>query len=398
MDEQLIIYLAPGENVQWCARGENTPRHGRLQDALDAAGDNDIYVVLPGESVLLTATQLPPIRQSSRRLQAVRYALEEQLAGPVDTQHFALGPRSGSGETPVAVVDDQLLRDHLAEFGKARAQVVAVLVDALCLPMPTESTASIRLIDGRALVRHGRLQGFACELELLGALLTAAGLGETQLNIAAEDHARHSSRIDALSEAGYRIQKEPADDAWSWLGDSSPQLGINLLQGAYAPSSGMDNAWRPLRATAALAGLWLILALATQVVQYFQLSQRNKQLRTQVETSFRKAFPRVTTINDIRVQAEQELRDLRGSGGPSGVFPLLGATAIAASTAPGLQVQSLQYRDGGLSLSLRGKDIQALEKLRTSFAKQPNATLEVQSADAASEGVQIRARVTGAGA
>lgn len=398
MDDLLIIYLAPGDTVQWCRHGANTVQHGSLQNALDEAGHSDVVVVLPGESVLLTAAQLPPIRQASRRLQAMRYALEEQLASPVDTQHFALAAHRGPGETAVAVVADQYFQDRLSELDAIRAQIVAVVVDVLCIPIPVENAVSVQLLDDRAVVRHGRYQGFACELDLLRAMLTAAGLGEAQLNIVTEDHARQQAQIDALSTDGYRIQRATDTSEPVWLGQVSAQSGINLLQARYAPSSGMDDAWRPLRATAVLAGVWLVLALSTQGLNYFQLSQRNAQLDRQAKATFRKAFPKVQTINDIRVQAEQELKALRGGGGNSGIFPLLGATAIATSSAPGLQVQSLQYRDGALSLSLGGKDIQALEKLRASFAKQSDANLEVQSADAASDGVQIRARVTGAGA
>jgi len=398
MDEQINIYFAPGESVYWCQRGSAQIKQGHLHDALDDVGDNDIVVVLPGESVLLTQVELPPIRQATRRLQATRYALEESLASPVERLHFSLAPRQADGVMPVAIVDNETLDEYLADFGPARKQITAVLIDSLCLPLSQNGDCSLRLIEDRALVRSGLYQGFACELALLSTLLSAAQFKNAQLNIAAPDSPQHQTLVDALAHEGYVVARANEASEYAWLAEVTPQTGINLMQAAYAPNSAMDEAWRPLRATAVLAGVWLVLALATHTVKYFQLSDRITTLDQQAEATFRKAFPQVQTINDIRVQAEQNLVALRGSGGTSGIFPLLGATAVATGAAPGLEVQSLQYRDGALSLSLRGKDIQALEGLRSSFGKQPNAELEVESADAASEGVQIRARVTGAGA
>ncbi len=402
MDDQLIIYLAPGEWVYWCPQGSTQYKHGHLVEAIEDAASCEIIVVLPGESVLFTEVALPPIRQASRRLQATRYALEEQVASPVDKLHFSLSPRQPDGATPVAVIDDQTLNDTLADFGPHRSQIIAVVVDVLCLPDPgadpDNASCSVRMLEDRALVRRSRYHGFACELNLLDMLLSVSGLNEAQINVASEDNPLQQATLENLAHRGHVIAREPDASAYDWLADVTAQSGVNLLQAAYAPNSAMDNAWAPLRATAVLAGVWLVLALATQTFKYFQLSEQASQLDQQAEATFRKAFPQVQTINDMRVQAEQNIRELRGSGGTSGIFPLLGATAIATNEAQGLEVQSLQFRDGALSLSLRGKDIQALEGLRSSFGKQPNAELQVESADAASEGVQIRARVTGAGA
>lgn len=402
MEEQIIIYLIAPDACFWCRRGEQTVKQGHLHDAVADAGERDIIVVLPGEDVVLVAADLPPIRQASRRLQATRYALEEQLATPVEKLHFCLGPKQGQQPTPVAVIEDESLRTLLADFGPARSQVIAVVPDTLCLPAPDKDSVNLRLVGERALVRRENYQGFSCELSLVGTLLAACGLNETHINLTVAEHtpdqAAQQLVIDRLLERGHIISQEHERDEYAWLAQVNTQANINLLQAGHATGNAANDLWWPLRTTAALAGIWLILALATHTVNYFQLSAQARALDAQAEATFREAFPKVQTINDIRVQAEQNLRQLRGSGGISGIFPLLDATALATSDASGLTVQSLQYRDGTLSLNLRGEDIQALESLRSNFGKQQNAQLDVESADAASEGVQIRARVTGAGA
>ena len=49
-----------------------------------------------------------------------------------------------------------------------------------------------------------------------------------------------------------------------------------------------------------------------------------------------------------------------------------------------------------VAVYLFGDNVQALESLRAGFARQPATRLSVESADAAADGVQIRARVSGA--
>ena len=145
-----------------------------------------------------------------------------------------------------------------------------------------------------------------------------------------------------------------------------------------------------------LAAAWLLVAVAARGIESFQLHQRIDDLEATSETAFREAFPNVRTINDLRVQAEQNIRELRGSGGSGGVFALLQAIAEVTGDAGDIRIQSLQYRDGAVYLNLRGENVQALESLRAGFARQPATRLSVESADAAADGVQIRARVSGA--
>ena len=73
---------------------------------------------------------------------------------------------------------------------------------------------------------------------------------------------------------------------------------------------------------------------------------------------------------------------------------MLEATADVAGQDDSLVVQGMQYRNGTLDLSIRGKNVQSVETLRAGFASQAGLTLSVQSADANADGVQIRASVT----
>lgn len=399
MEETLIIYLGAEDRVRWYRAGAGSAETGSLEDALAAAGEADITLVVPGESVLLTDVELPPIRQQAKRMQAARYALEDQVAAPLDTLHFTLGSRNEDGRYPAAVVERDRIEEWLARLGEARPQVTAMVPDSLCLEEPQPDSCSLHLDADRALVRHGRRLGFACEQALLPAMLRAGGHENHRLRVADDGGENAAQSLEQLTEAGLTVERRQDGRSQARLDRDllarALPPALNLLQGEFAPVSRLDEWWRPLQATAALFAAWLLLALVAQGVEYYQLQQRYDSLHAQAEKQFRDAFPNVHKINDIQVQAEQEIRRLRGSGGSSGLFPLLQATAAAAGTDEALQMQSFQFRNGELFLSLRGKDIQALERLRSGFAGQHDVQLEVENADAAADGVQIRARVTG---
>jgi type II secretory pathway component PulL len=140
------------------------------------------------------------------------------------------------------------------------------------------------------------------------------------------------------------------------------------------------------------------IALATQIIEYNRLQSQLAALDSEAEQIFRETFPRVDTINDLRYQAEEEIRRLRGEAGSGGLFPLLQATAAGTGDSGRLTMQSLQYREGRLSLNLLGEDLKALEVLRSNFNRQPAASLAVENVDADNDAVRIRATVTEAGA
>ena len=146
--------------------------------------------------------------------------------------------------------------------------------------------------------------------------------------------------------------------------------------------------------TAALAATWLVVAIVARGVETWQLDQRIDALHQQTLAAFHDAFPDVQNINDLRVQAEQGIQQLRGNGGAGGLFPLVQAVAAVTGQTDDLQLQSMQYRNGKLGLSLNGKNVKSVETLRAGFAQRNNIQLSVQSADASASGVQIQATVS----
>ena len=399
MSERFIVYF-DGEQAAWLNAAEELVR-GTLRDAATAADGRETTVLMPGEDILLTRVALPPIRQARRRLQAASFALEDRLVSRVDDLHFALAPRAeADGETPVLVVERALVQSTLDACREAGLDVVQLLPDMFALPDTGAESWSVAMIGDRVITRTDTLHGFACERGLWPTLAGGCTPPEHVVLHASENDSQARALVDELRfEPAPDIEQvgHPDPDALlaRLLAHADTQRAINLRQGTFARASAMQAWWQPFKLTAGLAAAWLLVALAARGIESWQLHQRIDTLEAQSETAFREAFPNVRTINDLRVQAEQNIRALRGSGGSGGMFPLLQATAEVTGQAGDLTIQSMQYRDGALYLSLRGDSVQSLEALRAGFARQRGAALNVESADAAADGVQIRASVTG---
>lgn len=400
MADRLILHF-DGDQAAWIDETGALTR-GSLVDAAQAAGERETVVLLPAEDILLTRVRLPPIRQARRRLQAARYALEDQLVARVDSLHFGLAARAdGDGETAVAITNLDHLRAILDACREAGLDVVQLGADALALPLPDPDQWQVAVLDNRVLTRTSSQHGFAAEHSLWPTLAAGSYPAPERIQLSAA----HNDDTEALT-ADLDLESDPEIDTSTHgdadavlthlLANADTPLSINLRQGEFARASTMQTWWHPFKLTAGLAAAWLVLAIAARGIESWQLSQRIDALHQTSESAFRDAFPEVETINDLRVQAEQKIRGLRGQGGSDGIFSLLQATAEVTGQVGDIRVQSLQFRDSTLYLSLRGDNVQALEALRAGFASQPQTALKVESADAAADGVQIRASVSGA--
>lgn len=400
MAERLTLYF-DGSTAAWIDDSGGVSR-GALIDAARYAGEHEVVVLLPGEQILLTHVALPPIRQASRRLQAARYALEDQLAGRVEQLHFALAAKTPAHEdAAVAVIDLDRMRDYCAAFDEAGLDVVQMLPDVLALPPPDAGSWQIAAMDDRVLARTGLHAGFVCDTDLWPTLAEASQPAPLHIQL----HATTRPAADTLADVAWAtaperedvIHRDRVDGTLAMLlgAPAARSSAINLRQGRFARQSQMQTWWRPLMLTAGLAATWLVIAIAARAIELYQLDHEIARLDQQSLTAFHDAFPNVKNINDMRVQAEVGIRALRGNASAGGIFPLLQATAAVTGQSDDLRLQSLQYRNGQLNLSIDGKNVQSVETLRAGFAQQTGTQLSVQSADASSAGVQIRAAVTG---
>ncbi len=386
----------PGTDTAYCiappqAVASFPVQHAPLETILLKAAGHRLVVLVPAADVRLASVDVPA-RQAAKVLQAAPYALEDQLADDVDTLHFALGPRQKDGRWPVAVVARSKMDEWLRPFTERGLVPDLVLPDALCLaPADGERWSALAESD-QVLVRNAAFSAFACSPEDLELMLQLADPDKKAVlriivpRDISPDFTRLAWPVELLP--GFIAPLE------ALLQSQRPENGINLLQGRYSQSEDLLRLWQPWKITAALLALWIGCAAVLHGVSGWQL---RKQLRQQEDANvqrYQQLFPAETRIVDLPAQVEQQFAALKGGKGGGGLLPLMQLLADALAAAPGLTLQSVQYREGSLYAALGGSSLQPLEALRAWFAQPRAASLEVQSANSGAEGAQVRIKLS----
>ncbi len=346
---------------------------GPVELAGSAAAGRRVAVLVPAAEVLCLDVELPS-GSGARASRLVAFALEEQLASDVETQHFAIGRSSVPGRTAVAVVTRALLEEWLARLSAAGITPELICADAALIPrLPGHAVALLEndtLIfadaeDDAQLTLSAPSGGFA------GALSIAFGeeLPNTHLLFHANplDWQRRSTEIEAArsSLASLTVQLL-GTGALPWLAAQLPNAKpINLLQGQYAPRTSMFSSWARWRLAAVLAAVALVLHLATQSYSLWRLTRSDKELDQAISAI---AGPELTGAGgSIRKNLEPRLLAAQSQGGRSGLLPALQGLAHAMSGVPGARVRALNYQDGALQLKLRASDAQSLDRINQSL-------------------------------
>lgn len=361
-------------------------------EALPAhAAGRRVVVLVPSADVRLTSVELPA-RQAAKVLQAAPFALEDQLADDIDTLHFALGARAADGAWPVAVVSRERIDGWLAFLTQQGLHPDALIPDVLALPVPPEQQFSL-LVDGdEVIVRTGVGGGFVCQRADLELCLQIADPERQRMlrAIVPRDQDFDPSTLPWAVEALHGF----AHPLQALLQNLRPEQAIDLLQGAYSRRQDWLRLWQPWRLSAVLAGLVLFAGAALHAVQAYRIGQELETQNLANAQRYQAIFPAETRIVDLQAQLDQQLARLGGGGAGPAFLGLMSVTADAMAAVPGLTLQTLQFRDSALYVGLSAQNLQALEQLKSWFASAQAARLEVQSANAGSQGVQIRLKLT----
>jgi general secretion pathway protein L len=366
-------------------------REAPLREALALAAGRRIVVFVPGADVRLTQVKVPS-RQAAKVLQAAPYLLEEQFAEDVETLHFALGPRAADGSYPIAAVAKERMERWLAPLREQNLTPDWLVPETLALPWDEAAAWAVLPEPSQVTARTGAYAGFSCLPEDFELFLQLAENGTPHalrvlvVQGSSADYTRLQRPLELLP--GYTHPLEALARHWR------AARSINLLQGAYSPRETLQRYWRQWRVAAALLATVFLLGVAVNGVEAIRLKRELAAQEAANEARFHQLFPSEVRVVDMQAQAERQLALAREGGAASNLFLLLQQTAESLSATPGLTLKTLEYRDGALLLDLAGSDLQVLEKLRGWFAMHPGVNLEVQTADAGENGVQIRLKLS----
>lgn len=404
MRAKLIIRLnttAP-DTVEWVRVEElsrQTPvaQQGGLQEIAALTSGCQIVVLVPGAEVLL-ATANVPAGSRQRVLNAIAYALEDQLATDVESLHFALGERLNNNRIRTAAVDRARMDSWLEQLRQAGIAPDIITSDILALPWSPATW--VILIDGsQALVRTGKQSGWIADIDNLDALLRLAlnEAGEEKPEQVRVIHCTPGPPIaELLLDTGIIINVEQSEEsALAILGRGYNEKSvINLLQGAYDRREQLGKLWKPWRPALAMLVVLLLIRGGMTVADYVRLKDEHEEITEQIAQTYLKTFPDARNVVNPRVQMEQRLKDLRGGSDiKSDFITLLASIGQSLKESPGLEIQRINYNEGNIDLALLIGDLQNLDQLKQRLTTQARVTVNIESATSRDNKVEARLQI-----
>jgi general secretion pathway protein L len=164
---------------------------------------------------------------------------------------------------------------------------------------------------------------------------------------------RSGAALDAQAweqELGVRCEAAGPWRAWQ----TSGRPIIELLQGEFAPKSGLVALWPRLRPAAFLAAAAIVVEIAGVVAHWGALRYEKAHLEARMIEQFKVAFPQAQAIVDPALQMRRNLAAARAAAGmaqESDFLPLL-AQASRPSAGAGWKVKTVGYDAGRLTLDV----------------------------------------------
>jgi len=371
-----------------------------LSDIAVASSGCQVIVFVPGTDVTLTSARVPS-KQRQHILNAVPYALEDQLASDIDSLHFAMGPRNDEGIVPVAVVAMQQMGGWMSQLRGAGVEPDVLLPDIFGLPLNPRAWTLVQ-DDERFWLRWGAYNGLVVEGQDVQQWLDLTLAEQEQqpqqirwYTTPAVENDVPTYQSDTITIEHSAEDKTPLQFFAEHFSDGHY---INLIQGDYSQREQFGRLLRPWRQAAVLVLVLIMLGFGGLVIDYFSLSAASNRLSGQINQVYLDTFPEAKKVVDAPVQMQQKLielgvGDVRAGGG---FLPLLGRIGATIGSADSVDLRHASYQAGRLSLSLRIKNLQLLEQLKSELVKLGGLAVEIQSAASRDGFVDARLQIEAA--
>ena len=394
MSDRLFVRLAPDGGLTWLRQGGAARAAASNAGAPPAgvlAAVDEIVVLVPATDVVLTEATLSA-RNRAQLLQALPYAVEEQLLGPLDELHFAAS-RGNGGTLGVAVVAKATLRGWLASLAEAGIRPDVVLPESLALRVGVQQ-ASLFIDGTRAVARLAPWSAFACNVsELPGWLALAAPRHPLDVH---DFRAAPPLALPVHPASYHERQRDPL--AFLASGLAAPPL--NLLDGEFAPLHRHARGRHWWRVAAGLAAAVVVLAFAGLGADVLRLSRESSRIDALAQDALRKAFPDIDAAQIARLGPEQLMRGRlerqHGGENASGLLHMLAQVAPILGDSKQIQPRGIEYRNGVLEIAVRAPDMSALDLVRERVTTIPGLKAELTAASPGADGIDGRVRIDSA--
>lgn len=380
-----LAWYPPGasQEPQWL---DDDNARDNLRSALSQRKVGVCFAV-PGMDVRLLSLEVDP-GERKHIAASLPFTLEEQVAEDIDDLHFSS-----------CVLDKETLgvaicsRERMDAWQALLADFSGILrwcPEPLLLPWKTGEWCLV-LEGSEAIVRVDQCEGFTIERDLVSPMLAAAAMSaepEAIVVYGTDQQADTQLLPEALRE---RVQWRQGNLYAALLLGESGEVDLNMRQGDYAPRLPLGRWWRQWRAVAAVFAVGFCVQLAALYMDYRNLNNENVALRTAVQDSYRRAFPRGNAPEPEK-QMRRQLDAIKGTGQTSGFVSLVNRVGGVIATMPGTTISTMNYSEKGdeMRMNIVAADFEGVEQLRSKINE---AGLEAVMENSSAQGDKVRARL-----
>lgn len=343
--------------------------HGKLEELAAVTRGKRTTLLLDATFVYSDQVSIPSSNRQ-RMLQAVPFALEDNLADDIEDMHFAIGRKLDNGNVAVIAIRIELIDTILARFRQANIHLHSISSDAVTLPGGANRWSL--LLDGERVLIHthgGKV--YSCDrdnlLIVLDALLEQADEKPQRIRFIHQDTDTAAIELKSRLPLEADVSVYQAHPIGIFAEHVEDARALNLLQGAYAPKSETAVLLKPWRAVAILLVCLLGVKLISTHMETREIADRNLQIKREIEQEFKKIIPNARKFSGMQSRVKQRLRELRGGGkddAQNAFLELLATAAPVLSAQSDITVKALAFRDNTIDLDVTSKSLKTLEDAR----------------------------------
>lgn len=266
---RLYAYLpSTDQPIEFASVTNGEVRLTSLPDA-KAAGKAEVVFFVSATDVACHIVRLGGQKASDLKRTA-EFALEEDLAAPIEDTHFAIGNKGSGGRYPVHAVDPALMEEwidriHALGFPDAKLVADASVLPGIATAFETSDTYLVAFPD----------QSFALDASLPDDALQAVfAKASATLEVTGENLA---ARLGVTSQGNATLPPIAQLAIWA---DALPSL-TNLHQGAYAAKRELNLDIQQWKLPAALLGAIALLFTSGLFVENYNLERLNTAMQQQ---------------------------------------------------------------------------------------------------------------------
>jgi general secretion pathway protein L len=393
--EKIIVYLHNTDlsRLSWAIINDAdilqklTPE-GDLQALTEAAAKREVIVIAPPEDVLLLAAKLPKLNRQ-RMIQALPFALEDQLLTDISELHFAIGDYQTDNTLPVAIIAKAKIEAWINTLKAAGISPSSLIPAPFTLPY-SETDWYIQLRDDSAIVRTGTYSGFACDKQNLDAFI--------HLNQAEQEKKPHAIYLINSSAAPFLAEKEGIKEPVSEKRLTEKQQfaeivkqcessAINLMQGDFQAKRKTSHSRKIWLLAACVAASWLALVLLSNIVSYAILHHESSQIETAINTLYKQNFPKATSIVAPKQRMTEKLNNLMNQNHKNRLLVWLAYIGKSMKDTNTIKIQQLDYRNSLLNLDISAPNFDSIDNFTKILTQQ---SLNVKQQNVAAAGKQVK--------